>query len=49
MIREHQPELYEEFEALNLKLVEQGTLAVMEVHPTLEVQIKTTQEGHPEV
>ena len=46
MIQGHQPELYEEFEALNLELIEQGTLAAVEVHPTLEEQIKTAQEGH---
>lgn len=43
MIKENQPALHIELEQLNLVLVEKVYVATMEVKPTLEQKIQTSQ------
>ena len=43
------PELAKEFALLNLLLVLEGTVAQLEVQPTLDGNIKEAQKGHPSI
>ena len=45
MLREQQPALHEEFQRLNLEVVEHGFLAALVVQPTLVEQIKAAQQS----
>ena len=43
MLKEQQPALHEEFQRLNLEVVEHGSLAALVVQPTLGDSIKAAQ------
>jgi hypothetical protein len=49
LIKEEQPELYQEFEQFGLELVSQGLLANLELQPTLMSQIKEAQKGNESI
>ena len=45
LLKEQQPALHEEFQRLNLEVVEHGFLAALVVQPTLVDQIKIAQQS----
>ena len=48
-IQEEQPELWKEFQKLNLEIVEEGFIATLQVQPKLDDQIRQDQEKDEEI
>ena len=49
MLKERLPALYEELEGFGLELLEPGSLANLEVKPTLMEDVKEAQKGHESI